>query len=156
LLEEEEAISYLASHPAVLRLDLHGVLDCLLPTIPIANIPIVCISFVGPNTHIVAKEDIQRRIQTGQITYGVLVFKRGRGKDAKQFVEAGGKAWVNRHIPPMEPTLFVDDSKDHIRSTQFVVPSVMCMLFTSKDPTSLMKFLQNWVHTNIPFPPLVP
>ncbi len=141
--EEQEAIQYLAKEPIGIRLDLHGVLDSLPPTVQLPE-KTVAISFVGPNTHQVAIQEIQARIQTKQIAYGVLVFQRGRGKDANRYVAPGGKAWVNCHIPFDGTCLFVDDSKDHLRSTQFLVPSITCKRISSGNSTELLELLQAW------------
>jgi hypothetical protein len=97
-----QAIAYLSQHPAHLRLDLHGVLDLLPSDVPIPGEGAICISYVGSIESPVyseALQDIQQRCKTAQISYGVLVFCRGRGSARHHFVAEGSKAWVNHWIP---------------------------------------------------------
>ena len=144
-----EAENHLSLYPASIRLDLHGVLDILPKYTPLVKDrdahKIACISFVGPNTRFEAARDIRERITTGQIDFGVLVFKRGRGKGKFTFVEEGSKAWVNHHIPCVSKCIFVDDSTDHLRSTKFLTPAITCTLFNTGIPTQLMDILANWM-----------
>jgi hypothetical protein len=143
-----EAERHLSNYPANIRMDLHGVLDILPKDIPLVKNRevnrIVCISFVGENTRYEAAKDIQDRIQTGQIDYGVLVFKRGKGKDRFTYTEEGSKAWVNQHIPSNGPAIFIDDSTDHLRSTKHLLPDMTCTLFNTGIPTQLLTLLKKW------------
>lgn len=107
-----EAESALATLCADIRLDYHGVAD-LLPTdhdLP----PRTCIiSFVGrqSQTRIDTRGALQERVSSGQIAFGLLVFKRGTTRP-------GTKAWANRLIQQQRSVaLFVDDSEDHITTT---------------------------------------
>ncbi len=143
-----EAERHLSNYPANIRMDLHGVLDILPKDAALlknreAN-TIVCISFVGENTCDEAAKDIHDRIQTGQIDYGVLVFKRGKGKDRFTYTEEGGKACVNQHIPSNGPAIFIDDSTDHLRSTKHLLPNMTCTLFNTGIPTQLLTILKKW------------
>lgn len=143
----QDAIIHLKKNPADIRLDLHGVLDILHPTHNLLakrwEYKIACISFVGNATRDLARKDIQARIQTGQIDYGVLVFCRGR-KDRHQFVAEGSKAWVNRHIPHSGKCLFIDDSMDHLRSTESCAEGIECKLFNTGRPEQLVSMLEAW------------
>lgn len=116
-----EAELFLSTMPAVLRLDLHNTLDTVDPDVNIFPSS-CCISFVGrlSQRRLQARLDIQERIDTGQIKYGVLVFMRG--KRDQVFLEDGSKAWFNRVVPTEEglAPLFIDDSLDHIMSVQHV------------------------------------
>lgn len=93
-----------------------------------------------------AKREIQARIGTGQILFGILVFKRGVGKHRFSFEEPGSKAWVNRCLPTSSPSclpLFVDDSTDHLRSTTHLMGTqgIVCWLFNTGDPKQLLNIL---------------
>ncbi len=158
----EEASHHLSRFPAEIRLDLHGVLDILPDDCPISKTAsVVCISYVTEKTKQEALEEIQMRIHSGQILYGVLVFKRGRGAEKYRYVEEGSKAWVNQQIPfcdraqtlrgcdyvatrKSDRALFVDDSTDHLRSTRLLVPEIQCVLFNTGIPTQLLKILSDW------------
>ena len=85
--------------------------------------PKICIiSFVGKysETRIEALEDIKNRIETGQVDFGVLVFKRGKGgtDNSNTFHEAGSKAWVNSLLKINNKAIFIDDSEDHVLSVR--------------------------------------
>jgi hypothetical protein len=144
-----EAQQHLSKHPANIRMDLHGVLDILPKDVQlVANREInkiVCISFVGDNTRTEAIKDIRDRILTGQIDYGVLVFTRGRGKDRFTFTDEGSKAWVNKNIPSFTPSLFIDDSTDHLRSTKHLIPDMTtCTLFNTGIVKQLLDIVKKW------------
>ena len=133
-----EAERHLSVNPANIRMDLHGVLDILPKDVALVKNRevnrIVCISFVGKNTRDEAAKDIQDRIQTGQIDYGVLVFKRGKGKDRFTYTEEGSNG----------PAIFIDDSTDHLRSTKHLRPDMTCTLFNTGIPTQLLNILKEW------------
>jgi hypothetical protein len=143
-----EAERHLSLYPATIRLDLHGVLDILPKDVQLAENriynKIVCISFVGPNTRNDAIKDIKERILYKQIDYGVLVFNRGRGKEKFTYVEEGSKAWVNKFIPFNGNCIFIDDSTDHLRSTQYLLPDISCVLFNTGIPNHLTNALHTW------------
>ena len=79
----------------MLRLDLHNTLDTVDPDVNIFA-DSCCISYVGKvtDTRIFARLDIQDRIKSGQIKYGILIFKRGNVKSNNycKFIEDGSKA----------------------------------------------------------------
>jgi hypothetical protein len=133
-------------------MDLHGVLDILPNDVQLVKDRtknrIACISFVGENTRDEASKDIQERILTGQIDFGVLVFNRGKGKDRFTFTEEGSKAWVNAHIPCEVPCLFIDDSTDHLRSTKHLIPDMTCTLFNTDIQKQLLTILTKWEKDN--------
>ena len=144
-----EAERHLTNYPANIRLDLHGVLDIVPANLPLVvdreSNKIACISFVGENTRNEATKDIRDRILTGQIDYGVLVFKRGKGKDRFTFTDEGSKAWVNKHIPSNGLSIFIDDSMDHLRSTKQLLPDMTCTLFNTGIVKQLLTILKKWV-----------
>jgi hypothetical protein len=147
--DPEEACEYLKNNPADLRIDLHGVLDILSPSILLDSFQkVVCISYVGSPTSPIyknAQADIQERIHSGQIVYSVLVFRRGRGPGRHTFVETGSKAWVNHHIGRLaDHCVFIDDSMDHLRSTFALCPDLMCLQFNLNSPTHLLAMIQRF------------
>lgn len=103
-----------------LRLDLHDVLDTTEPEELLGD-RICCLSYVGKitKTRVEARKEIQERIKTGQIYYGVLVFKRGKDKNSA-FTDIGSKAWFNSLLDNSCNPLFVDDSMDHVISVESV------------------------------------
>jgi len=125
------AENWLSKNSVDIRLDLHGVCDTLDSTTLINTTDKMCniciISYVGKYTHIrnVAKLDIIDRVTSGQVSFGILVFSRGKIHGKTDFVDAdthhvpGSKAWVNKHLGMNKgQALFVDDSLDHCRSVK--------------------------------------
>jgi len=102
-------------------LDLHGVLDTIDPSIKLPfdkKYSVVVCSFVGKfsNLRMVARKEISSRIKSDQISWGVLIFKRGNRKipeESNNFKEVGSKAWF---VNLVGPALFFDDSEDHVNS----------------------------------------
>jgi hypothetical protein len=140
-----EAESLLSKMPATLRLDLHHTLDTVDSDFNVFA-DSCCISYVGKltDTRLFARLDILDRIQTGQIKYGALVFKRGNSKSpdlANKFVEPGSKAWFNKIVPVdsgLEP-LFIDDSEDHVKSVSYAgIRSIQ--IFPNDKLTDLIEF----------------
>jgi hypothetical protein len=150
-----------------IRLDLHGVLDLLENNKNIINIEndrknyiIGAISYVGrlSNTRNKARQDIQNRIISGQINYGILIFKRGKRKKNKKnyFINPGSKAWVNKNLLyfPNIITLYIDDGTDHIESTKFLLnldnkyKLIKIFLFKNKKSDDLLKIINNEILHN--------
>lgn len=140
-----EAESLLKTMPATLRLDLHHTLDTVDSDFNVFS-DSCCISYVGKltDTRLFARLDIQDRIKTGQIKYGVLIFKRGNSKSPDKgckFIEPGSKAWFNKIVPVdsgLEP-LFIDDSEDHVKSVQSIgIRSIQ--IFPNDKLTDLIEF----------------
>lgn len=130
----QKAQHHLQSLPETsVRLDFHGVLDTLLPSQPLPSHHTYCvISFVGPTgiTRNLVRQQIQERIETGQILFGVLVFQKGYTRQEKRsFIAPGGKAWVHAQLPklPTSPIYFLDDHMEHIRSAQTLAPTTLCI-----------------------------
>lgn len=124
--QQAEAETKMSQNPAQFRLDLHKTLDTCAPETVLPD-HTCCISYVGSltQTRINARTDIQDRVRSGQLKYGVLVFKRGSDSDpvaANRYQEVGSKAWFNKHTPGIEgkSSVFVDDSMDHILSVRSV------------------------------------
>ncbi len=115
-----EAEILLKSLTADIRLDLHNVLDLFDHEYNfIVHKSICCISFVGKFSKLrqFAKNDVKKRILSGQVDFGILVFARGRNKNKNKFTDIGSKAWVNNHLKYGGKALFIDDGYDHIKST---------------------------------------
>lgn len=139
------AVRYFQQTPIDLRLDLHGVLDVLACDTPIPCFSkVVCISYIGSRESPVYAEavsEIQQRIKTGQIEYGVLVFSRGRGSEKHKYCEEGSKAWVNQQIPGHSGCVFIDDSMDHLRSTHLLSSDIKCVQFNTGIPAQLLAMI---------------
>ena len=134
----KEAEEVLKGLVADIRLDFHGVLDTLpLTPLPIdKKIPICCICFVGrqSQTRMDARGQISERIKSGQIEFGILVFKRGT-------IKVGTKAWVNSLLLHKGERMFIDDSEDHILTTREKCPSIQCIHHTSEKPEDILSAL---------------
>jgi hypothetical protein len=120
-----------------------------------------------------AREDLGRRIESGQLAFAILVFKRGsRTKRSYELItEQGSKAAVVMFLQELngKHCLFMDDSKDHIMSTKqlggeavYTTSSLMKDLtnkktrerlaafkvhaveITSTDPTQLREWIGLW------------
>lgn len=120
-----EAEEFLKSRSAIVRIDLHNVLDLIddhTKKIVSDSSKMAGCSYVGTTTRTRADahDDFKRRILSGQLGWGVLVFKRGKhGKpDAHSFQEVGSKAWFNRNVQFDERAIFLDDSDDHVDSVE--------------------------------------
>ena len=138
---------------ANIRLDYHGVLDIILPDIPIINEnrefnEICVISFVGKfsKTREDVRKDIMLRITNNQIDQGILVFNKGKGKGKNVFIDVGGKAWVNKNLSTHKKGLFLDDSNEHIRSTKSLVSDeiIHSELFNSNDHEKLINKINKY------------
>lgn len=120
----EEILSKLPSIDV--RLDLHNVLDKteFNDSLVQKGITVCGISYVGnlTMTRIQARNEMRDRIESGQIAFGLLVFRRGARKgtpeERNNFHEPGSKAWANSYIPLDSNGLFVDDSIDHVESVK--------------------------------------
>lgn len=102
-------------------LDFHGVLDTVEKNVKFTKSTVVC-SFVGKlsKNRIQEREEIWDRIESGQIKWGCLIFKRGPFNDknfSNNFTVDGSKAWFCSFV---KPKLFIDDSWDHINSVNKV------------------------------------
>jgi hypothetical protein len=146
LAEAEAALKELS---ASIRLDLHGVLNCIEPEQPLTthDKEICVISFVGVNsdTRALARKEIQQRIETGQVKFGLLVFNRGSQKkqDRNSYFKPGSKAWANSLIKLPGDLIgrFIDDSEDHILSVKALCPHLDCIHFTLNSRDGLLGML---------------
>ncbi len=143
----ETAPTALGALPATsMRLDLHGVLDTVTATTVLPTQFSYCvISFVGKKgpTRSIARNQIQERIQCGQILFGVLVFAKAyKAKEKRAFFAPGGKAWVLQHLPSsVNCPYFVDDTLEHLQSAQaLLTPFISCFHFQQG---SLIHLLEN-------------
>jgi hypothetical protein len=125
-----------------LVLDLHNVLDTTKYD-QILGENICALSFTGRNSKIrdQAREELKGRIATGQIMYGVLVFKRQKGKKANTFQAPGSKAWFLKNLPTDEK-LFVDDSEDHCESAKSLGLPYLSVLQYDLNSESLLEGIQ--------------
>lgn len=101
-----------------IRLDLEGVLTLFQHNHIFDNKVSKCIiSFVGKYSHTrsEARVDVQRRIQSGQVDYGFLIFRRCNNR-RRIYHEVGSKAWLNNLFRLENVGIFIDDSLDHIIS----------------------------------------
>ena len=131
-------------------LDLHGVMD-LTDVTPFLHGNSVCgLSYVGhtigtKSMRVKARETLGERIQSGQLAFAILVFKRGSKiknpatGNYELITEQGSKAAVVMFIQEVigKHCLFMDDSKDHILSTkQLGGDAVYATLSLKKDLTT--------------------
>jgi len=123
---------------ADIRLDLHKTLDTISCNTKLTSNSVCCVSYVGALTvtRSEARQDILSRVASGQIRFGVLVFKRGSHRDpeaANNFTEPGSKAWFNKILNADDDAnkLFVDDSDDHVNSVGSI--GVKSILITRND-----------------------
>jgi hypothetical protein len=153
--KQEEAIKYLEKITANIRLDYHGVLDIVPKNKPLIvkdrDLNSICaISFVGKlsPTRTDVREDLMSRIKNNQIDFGILVFTRGKDKNKNTFNNIGSKAWVNKYISCNSPKkcLFLDDSNDHVRSTQHLLGNerIHAELFNSENEIELIKKINEY------------
>ena len=130
----EEAAAHLGSlPPATLRLDLHGVTDLFDASEAIRDghhHRLCVVSYVGlGRIRSVARDTLLDRIARLQIDHAVLVFNRG----GNRYTCPGSKAWVNMCLTPVPNSVFIDDGRDHILSTESLqLPYLTCVLVSSK------------------------
>lgn len=93
----EESTAFLKTLNSPVVLDLHGVLDTLSSTTKLPINTISCCSYVGAKGPMRAEAvlEIKERILTGQIAFGVLVFKRSGDIGTRSYDQPllGSKAW---------------------------------------------------------------
>jgi hypothetical protein len=131
-------------------LDLHGVAD-LADKRPFLPGSVCGLSYVGhaigpkKSMRVTARETLGERIQSGQLAFAILVFKRGSKiknpatGNYELLTEQGSKAAVVMFIQEIigKHCLFMDDSKDHILSTkQLGGDAVYATLSLKKDLTT--------------------
>ncbi len=136
---KEMAENVLKKYLANIRLDYHGVVDILnideklIPDDMRNKFNICVISYVGKysENRSSAHIDIINRIKTGQIDFGLLIFKRCRDKIlCDKFHDVGSKAWANNLIQTDGKSIFIDDSEDHYKSVQSMnIPNLKSILF---------------------------
>lgn len=133
--EAEAALSILSCD---VRLDLHNVLDLIPVETKLKYNDCCCVSFVGSTSQIrvQAAQEIKQRIQSGQIKFGALVFKRGnrrKPKEAHTYTAVGSKAWFNKCVKSNNNPIFMDDSDDHVNSVQHLLPHFNCILVNNSN-----------------------
>ena len=133
-------------------LDLHGVMDLTDVTPFLLGNSVCGLSYVGHTIYedkksmrVTARETMGERIQSGQLAFAILVFKRGSKiknpatGNYELITEQGSKAAVVMFIQEVigKHCLFMDDSKDHILSTkQLGGDAVYATLSLKKDLTT--------------------
>lgn len=131
-------------------LDLHGVTDTVDVDADLGVPSVVC-SFVGKNTdtRVLAADDIELRVRSGQILFGVLVFVRGkRKKNDGITTKTGSKAWFCTCVPTAK--VFVDDSEDHVQSVHSLEDGPTAVLFDPNDGIGLPEVItQNMTTASI-------
>jgi hypothetical protein len=142
----------LKTFTANIRLDYHGVIDLtevndpLIPKDKRDKYQICAISFTGTQSEqrMKTREDIMKRIESGQINFGIINFVRCYDKkQCSTFKEPGSKAWVNSLIRTGSGAIFIDDSNDHYQSVQSLnIKNLKAILFKGikKD---LLKIIDN-------------
>ncbi len=136
---EKMAENVLKKYSANIRLDYHGIVDILnideklIPDDIRNKFNICVISYVGKysENRSSARLDIIDRIKTGQIDFGLLIFKRCRDKIiCDNFHDVGSKAWANSLIQTNGKSIFIDDSEDHYKSVQSMnIPNLKSIIF---------------------------
>lgn len=141
-----------SSKQKVIVFDLHNVLDVINNTTSLGTndeMLVVCCSFIGYKNEELkskARKDILARIYSGQINYGILVFKRGKRKKrtVKTTNKIGSKAWfcglVNCNI-------FFDDGVDHIESVKEFTSSDAFLIKRGIKEEELVEFIKNKIKT---------
>lgn len=164
--QQQEAEEWLSTKIAILRLDLEGVCSLLDHQVKIVEdlkeTPVCIISYVGrgTDTRLGAREDVIKRVQSGQVSFGLLLFERGREQDpnherfADKFHLPGSKAWANRFIGILGSSqglglvqgLFVDDSLDHIRSVESLEDQIIICKHHTGDSEDLLKTINEFLN----------
>ena len=141
----EEIIIYLQIYRCDLRIDFHGVLDLVDEDIilntkkDIAVITFVCYNTINYHN---TKKSLINRIYNNQIKIGILTFIKGYNTCKNTFTDIYSKAWINKIIPSISIPIFIDDTKEHIKSTiTLLQDNIICILFkgTKYDLIDLLK-----------------
>ena len=126
----EEATEFLKSLGRVdVVFDMHNVLDTIDAEGELFadeyDVKSVCCSFVGAGSYGMRKRtlaNIERRIASGQVMWGALVFKRDRNNH--KYHASGSKAWFCNIVGTK---YFLDDGLDHIASVRSMTPLIRCI-----------------------------
>lgn len=147
-------------------IDMHNVLDLFEDN---AETPFqrlngirICVSWVGNPDGEIGKAlvpDMQKRIKSGQITFGIICSKRGKrpkknkrssddpdAVDRNIFVESGSKAYIVNKLAEWskndkEDVYFFDDATDHVNSVASLDIGVHTYLVPKGDEA--INFLEN-------------
>lgn len=138
---------------ATLRLDFHGVADLLPADLQLPTKSACIISYVGTKSPYRPEviEEIHKRMASGQINFGVLVFVRGSKKNRNCFTNPGSKAWINSLLQVKEGVrgIFIDDMEDHILSTQILCHNIESILFTGTKEELVRRIESTLLHNYI-------
>lgn len=129
----------------ILCLDLHGVTDLFHYTENISDLPICVISYVGHVARNQASMSIRKRLETNQITIGILVFNRPKitSKIQKNKI-IGTKCWFLNLLSEKLKTkcIFMDDGEDHIDLVKlFGNKLIKSILITTKNKQTLKNII---------------
>jgi len=150
----EDAENCLKGLRAELRLDYHNVIhliDHKTVIFPEENEFNICvISYVRKFSKFRQnnRKDIKRRIESGQIDFGILVFRRDYNKNSNfTFHVPGSKAWTNKLLQNNGNIVFIDDGLDHIESVKSLnINNLSTVLFWSRDGSTLLHLLKNKIN----------
>lgn len=137
-----------SSKQKVIVFDLHNVLDVINNTTSLGTndkMLVVCCSFIGYRNEKLkskARKDILARIDSGQINYGILVFKRGKRKRKTKMV--GSKAWFCKLV---NCNIFFDDGVDHIESVKEFTSSEAFLIERGIKEEKLVEFIKSKIKT---------
>lgn len=142
------AETILQKYYANIRLDYHGVVDKTQIDQKLTdnkNNKICVISYVGKysDKRLSTRLDIINRIKSGQVDFGILIFKRCREfPQCNVFHQEGSKAWANKFIKMSDKAIFLDDSEDHYHSVKNLnIPNLKSILFKG-DYDDLVKIIK--------------
>jgi len=134
--DKRNAIKTLQTFTAHIRLDYHGVADLTSHTDKFTHsnhYQICVISYMGTHSEnrIKTRLELIKRIEYGQINFGIINFVRCEDKKASNiFHEPGSKAWINSLIKTEDKAIFIDDSVDHYNSVNSLnIKNLQSLLF---------------------------
>ena len=128
----KNSVDILEKIKANILLDYHGVYDTLSKetiTDISRSVECVVISYVGRQHYEQTSKILTEEVTLGNIKAAVLVFERGTKNKKNSFTIPGSKAWVCDNLNLDKKSFFVDDSEDHIKSTQSLkIKGLSCVL----------------------------
>ena len=152
--QAKQAKILLGSFDTHFRLDYHGVVDITEPTdklIPDEDrdkYTICVISFMGTHSEqrLKTRASITQRMQLGQINFGIINFVRCKDKKLiDSFHDPGSKAWINQALKIDNKAVFIDDSNDHIRSTNTLNIENLDTILFQGDKSELLELLKKQI-----------
>lgn len=144
------AVKTLQNFTANIRLDYHGVADLtdinenLVSVNDRDKYSICVISYLGTHSEkrLTTRENIIKRIESGQINFGIINFVRcDENKLCNTFHEPGSKAWINSLIKTGNNAIFIDDSIDHFQSVRTMNITNLTSIFFKGNKEDLFNML---------------